>query len=136
MHGFLKIEYAYTCILYFRCHIDAISLIFKEAGIEDNKESETKYFQYIDNYSKDILDIIESNSYVHHMVVVHSVLHIIALAQVQIKTSSSPSHGSYEGIAKRSMCIIYNMRHLWWQAGSALYLCKEVMPDQFRKIKA
>lgn len=136
LRGFLKILYAYSCILYFRCFIDTISIITKEFGVEDDNESKTKSLEYIDKYSKTIVDNIESNSYVHHIVVVHSILHTIALVQVQMKTTVllSNINTNLNELADRSISIINYFRYYWWLAGSALYLCKEVMPDNFKSI--
>ena len=131
----LKLYHAYAFILYLRCKVDSISLIVGGSELNNIQEGTTgRHMSLIHNYSTLIVDLIESNKFIHHVLIVHAILHVIALIQLESKMHFEDSHGLYcKSMMGRSVKILENFKDYWWFAGAALRLCRVVISPEIFK---
>ena len=131
----LKIYHAYAFILYLRCKVDSRSLIIGGTELNNIEEGTTgRHMSLIHNYSTLIVDLIESNKFIHHVLIVHSILHVISLIQLESKMHFEDSYGLYcKSMMGRSVKILENFKDYWWFAGAALRLCKVVISPELLK---
>lgn len=135
----LQIYHAYAGILYLRCKVDSISLIVGNSNFNSMDEGITsKNIVLIHEYSIKIVDIIESNKFIHHVLIVHAILHVIALIQLESKMqprdpAQKPSESDvyFNDMMSRSVVILENFKNYWWYAGAALRLCKAVISPEY-----
>lgn len=124
----LEVYHAYIAILTFRCQIDTVGLILKSRdsgtlGLFDKEENLP-----LQEYSIKIMYLAASEPLVHHVLVVHAVLHVIALNQLEFNTAS---HGEkpenyYAEVSGMAKEVLTDLREYWWFAGAALRLCNVI----------
>ncbi|KAF3992869.1 hypothetical protein FT663_00779 [Candidozyma haemuli var. vulneris] len=130
---FLKVTHAYLCLLYLRKGIDSVALSLHNTAlnIAFDKELETTIDQ-MHRTSSLVLDILDKSPILHHIVMVHAVLHVVALLQLELNTH----HGTesektsfkdyYDQMIKRCLERLQSFKDYWWFAGSALKLCQVI----------
>lgn len=122
---FLKIYHAYVAILTFRCLIDTVGLILQKGG-GGTASLDTESFP-LREYSKRILTLAQSSSIKHHVLVVHAVLHVIALNQLERNADSSAGSKLFHGeVREMAKDVLMRLEKSWWFAGAALRLCTEI----------
>lgn len=122
---FLEVYHAYIAILTFRCQIDTVGLILKSRdsgtlGLFDKEERLP-----LQEYSIKIMYLAASEPLVHHVLVVHAVLHVIALNQLEFNTASYDSdkpENYYAEVTGMAKVVLTDLRKYWWFAGAALRL--------------
>lgn len=131
----LKIYHSYAFILYLRCKVDSISLIVGGSELNNIEGGATsRHMPLIHHYSSLIVDLIESNKFIHHVLIVHAILHVIALIQLESKMQFEDNGELYyKSMMGRSIKILENFKDYWWFAGAALRLCKVVISPEYFK---
>lgn len=125
----MEVYHAYIAILTFRCRIDTVGLILKSRdsgalGLFDKEERLP-----LQEYSIKIMCLAASEPLVHHVLVVHAVLHVIALNQLEFNTSSYSSdkpENYYAEVTGMAKLVLTDLRKYWWFAGAALRLCNVI----------
>ena len=125
----LEVYHAYIAILTFRCRIDTVGLILKSRdsgalGLFDKEERLP-----LQEYSIKIMCLAASEPLVHHVLVVHAVLHVIALNQLEFNTSSYSSdkpENYYAEVTGMAKLVLTDLRKYWWFAGAASRLCNVI----------
>lgn len=131
---FLLLSHAYVCILYLRSKVDAMSLMVNSIELSGEQvKSRGNYIDQIHYYSSEIVEIAESTEVIHHILVVHAIVHVIALMQLESKTyinerdKAKTNFGLYfSEMMNRCAALLERSRGYWWFAGSALRLCKVI----------
>ncbi|RLV90064.1 hypothetical protein JA1_004849 [Spathaspora sp. JA1] len=85
----IKLFHAYACVLYLRCKMDPISLITSQ-----NTTIGDDYISLLHKYSSIILSI-DKSILQQHIVGVHSILHVMALAQLELQTFPNNQANDY-----------------------------------------
>lgn len=136
--NFLRIFHGYACVLYFRCKVDLISLISSDTEIGNvTNNSIGQSMALIHEYSKSIIDLVDSKVYVHHILIVHAILHVIALVQleasakIQFKDANWKTTGEYFiDMMNKSISALNSLKSYWWFADAALRLCKVTLSPE------
>ncbi|KAK8441778.1 hypothetical protein ACI3LY_001542 [Candidozyma auris] len=135
--GFLKVTHAYLCLLYLRRGIDSVALSLHNTSLLATFDKQIEItIQQIHRTSSDVLEYLESPRILHHIVVVHAVLHVVALLQLELSThygievQKQEFKNYYNKTSKRCIGRLEEFKDYWWFAGSALKLCHVITKNE------
>lgn len=123
---FLQIASIYCRMLHLRSAIDSTSLVLGES-IETAPNS---IFGQIHACSTQAIRLVDPLC-TQNVLVVHVVLHVIALLQLECKLNAGALEKSefleyYHMVSRESLAKLAHLRDYWWFAGTALLLCENV----------
>lgn len=126
---FLRISHCYAQLLHLRSAIDSITLMLGEAG--EPQHSAQSILGQIHSCSRETLGLVNPPYLIHNVLVVHVILHVVALLQLECKINSDTAPGSefasyYHDMSTDSLLKLTGLKDYWWYAGTALLLCQEV----------
>lgn len=131
--GFLKVTHAYLCLLYLRKGIDSVALLLRNSAMSIAFDEQLELtIDQIHRTSALVLDTLDSSPVLHHIVMVHAVLHVVALLQLELTTHlGSETHKNsfkeyYDLMTERCLKKLEHFKDYWWFAGSALKLCEVI----------
>lgn len=131
--GFLKITHAYLCLLYLRKGIDSVALLLHNTAMSIAFDEQLVLtIDQIHQTSALVLDTLDLSPVLHHIVMVHAVLHVVALLQLELNThyGSEAQKTSfkeyYDQMSQRCLQKLKYFKDYWWFAGSALKLCEAI----------
>ncbi|EGW31359.1 uncharacterized protein SPAPADRAFT_140944 [Spathaspora passalidarum NRRL Y-27907] len=121
LSGQISLMHAYACLLYLRCKMDPISLITSKNSPSDLISDD--YIILLHKYSSVILSI-DTFFLQTHILGVHAILHVMALAQLELQAlPSSDETGEYLITVKQEVLgSLEHLKNYWWLASSSLKL--------------
>lgn len=130
---FLRISHCYARLLVFGRAIDSITLML---GDSESLHAAESLFGHIHQCSEETLQLVDPPYLIHNVLVVHAVLHVIALLQLECKINpdaAKPDFAHYRtGISRQSLDKLAHLRDYWWYAGTAQILCQDLF--EFNKL--
>lgn len=129
----LMIYHSYIAVLTFRCQIDTVGLILQRNGSGIRKISDEDFLQ---QFSTKIMELTKSENVVHHVLVVHAVLHVIALIELESNVTNDKDelyHRYYTEMTESANVVLENLKKYWWFAGAALRLCNIIWSEKGRE---
>lgn len=125
--AFLKVGHSYAQLLVLGRAIDSISLMLCD---EESLHSAESLLSQIHKCSEETLRLVDPQYINHNVILVHAVVHVIALLQLECKISpdaGKPEFVAYcSSLSRNSLRRLQSLRHYWWYAGTAQILCQDL----------